>query len=54
MKQNIVVMSAKTNLFNVIALKIRFLLFNLYMSENNFSSLNLPSLLFDWPKKFFV
>ena len=45
MKQNIVIMSAKWNLFDLFKFKNTGLFDRTYIYENNFSSLNLPSLL---------
>ena len=53
MKQNIVAMSAKSNLFNLFEFKNTGLFDRTYISENNFSSLNLPSLVLVCLKKIF-
>jgi len=42
-------MSAKSNLFNLFEFKNTGLFDRTYISENNFSSLNLPSLLLSCP-----
>jgi len=46
-------MSAKRNLLKIFELENNGLFYETYISENNFSSLNLPSLLVSCPKNNF-